>query len=190
MTNMNGSNRARRIVAAQSLQTLYTEDLKDIYWAEKHLLKVLPMMAKAAESAKLKAAFQQHLAKTEEHVVRVENAFSAIGIRPSTRKCEGIRGLAKEGEAMIQAHEAGSVRDAGLIIAAQKVEHYEIAAYGSLRNLARTMGFEKAAELLQITLDEEAEADRVLSTLSDSVNERAYVESQSMRERAEAGFRE
>ncbi len=186
MKSMNGSRKARTNSNSRNttLQRLYAEDLRDIYWAEKHLLKALPKMARAADSAKLKAAFQHHLAQTEEHVARVVDVFSASGIKPSTKKCEGIEGLTKEGEEVIQDHEAGSVRDAGLIMAAQKVEHYEISAYGSLRNLARTMGLEKAAELLQATLDEEADADKRLSTLSDTVNERAFTESESIKDRA------
>jgi len=190
MKNMNGNRRARgNSNSGNTLESLYAQDLRDIYWAEKHLLKALPKMARAADSAKLKAAFQHHLGQTEGHVARIVDVFTASGIKPSMRKCEGIEGLAKEGEEVIQNHEVGSVRDAGLIVAAQKVEHYEISAYGSLRNLARTMGLERAAELLQATLDEEADADKTLSMLSDSVNERAFTDSESMKDRIEEEVR-
>lgn len=190
MKNMNGNRKARKNSnAGDTLESLYAEDLRDIYWAEEHLLKALPKMARAADSAKLKAAFQHHLTQTQGHVARIVDVFTASGIKPSKRKCEGIEGLTKEGEEVIQDHEAGSVRDAGLIVAAQKVEHYEISAYGSLRNLARTMGLERAAELLQASLDEEAETDKTLSMLSETVNERAFTDSETMKDRIEEELR-
>lgn len=156
-----------------TLKKLYEEDLKDIYWAEKHLMKTLPKMAKAAESAKLRTAFEDHLTLTKTHVARLEKVFTSSGLKVSAKKCEGMDGLTKEGAEVIESHAKGSVRDSGLIIAGQKVEHYEIAAYGALRTLAQTMKLEEAARLLQQTLDEEGEANRLLTDLSRKINEQA-----------------
>jgi ferritin-like metal-binding protein YciE len=159
---------------ADNLKKLYEEDLKDIFWAENHLVKVLPKMAKAADSEELRTAFKDHLAQTQIHVSRLEDVFTSSGLKASSKKCEGMEGLTKEGAEVIEDHEKGCVRDSGLIIAAQKVEHYEISAYGSLRTLAQVMGLEDAAETLQKTLEEEGDADKHLTKLAEAINEKAF----------------
>ncbi len=151
------------------LRELFIEELKDIYWAEKHLVKALPKMKKAATSEELASAFEEHLAVTEEQVKRAEQVFDLMDMTPRAKKCEAMDGLVKEAQGIIEDTPKGSaVRDAGLIIAAQKVEHYEIAAYGSLVQLAKTMGENEVADLLQVTLDEEKETDQLLTELAVS----------------------
>ena len=151
------------------LKELFVEELKDIYWAEKHLTKALPKMKKAATSEELANAFDEHLAVTQEQVGRVEQVFELLDMAPRAKKCEAMVGLVKEAQEVIEELPKGSaVIDAGLIIAAQKVEHYEIAAYGSLVQLAKTMGENEIADLLQQTLDEEKEADQLLTELAVS----------------------
>lgn len=151
------------------LRELFIEELKDIYWAEKHLVKALPKMKKAATSEELASAFEDHLAVTEEQVKRAEQVFDLLDMSPRAKKCEAMDGLVKEAQEIIEDTPKGSaVRDAGLIIAAQKVEHYEIAAYGSLVQLAKTMGENEVADLLQVTLDEEKETDQLLTELAVS----------------------
>jgi ferritin-like metal-binding protein YciE len=151
------------------LKELFVEELKDIYWAEKHLTKALPKMKKAATSEELANAFDEHLAVTQEQVGRVEQVFELLDMTPRAKKCEAMDGLVKEAQEVIEELPKGSaVIDAGLIIAAQKVEHYEIAAYGSLVQLAKTMGENEIADLLQQTLDEEKEADQLLTELAVS----------------------
>lgn len=167
---------------SESLKKLYEEDLKDLYWAEKHLVKALPKMAKAAASEELAKAFQNHLSQTQNHVTRLEQVFTSSGLKVAAKKCEGMEGLTKEGEENIEDHKKGTVRDAGLIIAAQKVEHYEMAAYGSLRTLAQVMNLEEAEELLQETLDEEGEADKLLTSLAEKINEEAFNQSEVVEE--------
>ena len=145
------------------------DELKDIYWAEKHLTKALPKMQKAATSEELANAFEQHLAATEEHVERVEQVFEMLEMTARAKKCEAMAGLVTEAQNLMDELPKGTaVRDAGLIIAAQKVEHYEIAAYGSLVQLAKTMGENEIAEILQETLDEEKETDVLLTELAVS----------------------
>ncbi|MGZ8544586.1 MAG: YciE/YciF ferroxidase family protein [Flavisolibacter sp.] len=151
------------------LKELFIEELKDIYWAEKHLVKALPKMKKAATSQELALAFEEHLAVTEEQVKRAEQVFELLDMTPRAKKCEAMDGLVKEAQNIIEDTPKGTaVRDAGLIIAAQKVEHYEIAAYGSLVQLAKTMGENEVADLLQLTLDEEKETDQLLTELAVS----------------------
>lgn len=151
------------------LKELFVEELKDIYWAEKHLLKALPKMAKAATSEELMNAFQNHLAQTEEQVGRVEQVFETLEMTPRAKKCEAMEGLVMEAQQTIEDTDKGTAtRDAALIISAQKVEHYEIASYGSLVQLAKTIGLNDAIELLQQTLDEEKETDVLLTELAVS----------------------
>ena len=151
------------------LKELFIDELRDIYWAEKHLTKALPKMKKAATSEELANAFDEHLAVTEEQIGRVEQVFELLDMTARAKKCEAMDGLVKEAQALIEELPKGSaVIDAGLIIAAQKVEHYEIAAYGSLVQLAKTMGENEIADLLQQTLDEEKEADQLLTELAVS----------------------
>jgi len=151
------------------LRELFIDELKDIYWAEKHLTKALPKMKKASTSQELANAFEDHLSVTEQHVSRVEEVFDLLEMTPRAKKCEAMDGLVQEAQQIIEDLPKGTaVRDAGLIIAAQKVEHYEIAAYGSLVQLAKTMGENEVAGLLQKTLDEEKEADQLLTELAIS----------------------
>lgn len=148
------------------LMELFVEELKDIYWAEKALTKALPKMAKKATSADLVDAIQNHLAETQEQVARVEEVFAAIGKKAQAKKCEAMAGLIKEAEEIMEECEAGAMRDAGIISAAQKVEHYEIASYGTLRQFAETLGLTEAAQLLETTLNEEKTADETLTEVA------------------------
>lgn len=151
------------------LEELFLNELRDIYWAEKHLVKALPKMEKAATSDELATALSDHLAVTEEQVSRLEQVFEMLGEKPRGKKCEGMEGLVKEGETVIGETEKGSsTRDAGLIISAQKVEHYEIAAYGGLAQLAKTLGKDDVANILGEILEEEKEADELLTTIAEN----------------------
>ena len=155
--------------AKSMLEELFIDQLKDLYWAEKHLTKALPKMQKAATSEELKQAFQDHLEVTKEHISRLEEVFGMMEEEPRAKKCDGMEGLVKEGESVIEETDEGTAtRDAGIIIGAQKVEHYEIAAYGSMVQLAKTIGKEDVAEILQTTLDEEKEADELLTNIAVS----------------------
>ena len=151
------------------LKELFVEELKDIYWAEKHLMKALPKMAKAATSEELMSAFETHLAQTEEQISRVEQVFEIMEMTARAKKCEAMEGLVMEAQQAIEDTDKGTAtRDAALIISAQKVEHYEIASYGSLVQLAKTIGLNDAIDLLQQTLDEEKETDVLLTELAVS----------------------
>lgn len=160
------------------LQELFVDLLRDIYWAEKHLVKALGKLEKAATSEELATAFADHLAVTQEQVARVEQVFEMLGEKPRGKKCEGMEGLVKESESVIEDTEEGtSTRDAGLIISAQKVEHYEIAAYGSLVQLAKTLGKDDIANVLAEILEEEKETDELLTTLAENnINQAAQQE--------------
>ncbi|SHM36497.1 ferritin-like domain-containing protein [Chitinophaga sp. CF418] len=157
---------------------LFMDQLKDIYWAEKHLLKALGKMQKAATSEELVDAIAHHQDQTREHVNRLERVFESLGQTPKAKKCPAMEGLIAEGQdVMDDTEEHSAVRDAGLIICSQKIEHYEIATYGSLRTLAEKMGHEDAARLLDQTLSEEKETDVVLTQLAESsINEEAAAE--------------
>jgi ferritin-like metal-binding protein YciE len=151
------------------LQELFVEELRDIYWAEKHLTKALPKMKKAATSEELANAFDEHLTITQGQIERVEQVFEILNMAARAKKCEAMEGLVKEAEGTIEELPKGTMaRDAGLIIQGQKIEHYEIAAYGSLVQLAKTMGQNEIADILQQTLDEEKEADQLLTELAVS----------------------
>jgi ferritin-like metal-binding protein YciE len=160
------------------LMDFFVDELKDIYWAEKHLVKALPKMVKASTSEELRNAFQEHLDITEEHVSRLEEVFSLLDEKAVAKKCDAMAGLVEEAGSIITDTDSGTMtRDVGLILAAQKVEHYEIATYGGLRTLARVLGNEEVATILQTTLDEEEEADKSLSGIAESyVNEQASKE--------------
>ncbi len=160
------------------LDELFLDELKDIYWAEKHLLKALPKMAKAATSDKLRQAFTDHLETTKGHVTRLEEAFELLGEKAQAKKCEAMSGLTKEGDSIIEDTEKGTLtRDVGLIMAGQKVEHYEIATYGSLKQLAKTLGKNDIAELMAQTLEEEKEADELLTGIAENnINQQAASE--------------
>ena len=152
-----------------SLQTLYVEELRDLYNAENQLLKALPKMAKGATSPELKLAFEEHLEQTQEHVERLDEIFDKLEKKPTGKTCHGMKGLIEEGSEKLKEDGEGSVIDAGLIAAAQKVEHYEIAGYGTVRAFAQMLGEEDAAELLQQTLEEEGETDKRLTELAEEV---------------------
>jgi ferritin-like metal-binding protein YciE len=142
------------------LEKFFLDELKDIYWAEKHLVKALGKLKKAATTEELQQAFEDHTAATEEHIKRLEQVFGMLGTKAQAKKCEAMDGLTKEGESIIEQTEPGTMtRDVGLIMAAQKVEHYEIATYGSLVQLANTMNLEEIAEILEQTLQEEKDTD-------------------------------
>jgi ferritin-like metal-binding protein YciE len=153
---------------AQGLRDLFEDELKDIYWAEKALTKALPKMAKNATSEELVSAINDHLEVTKGHVQRLEESFKILGKAARAKKCEAMAGLVKEGEEIMEDTEEGVVRDAGIISAAQKVEHYEIASYGTLCAFAKTLGEDEVASLLQQTLDEEKEADQALTQIAES----------------------
>ena len=151
------------------LEEFFLDEIRDIYWAEKHLTKALPKMERAATSDELQTAFADHLEVTREQVSRLEQVFEMLGEKPRGKKCEGMEGLVKEAESVIEDTEAGSsTRDVGLIISAQKVEHYEIAAYGGLTQLAKTLGKDDIAAILGEILEEEKEADEHLTNLAES----------------------
>jgi ferritin-like metal-binding protein YciE len=152
----------------ESLKDLYLEQLRDLFDAETQLIAALPKMAEAAHSADLKNAFNQHLRQTREHVTRLERLFSALGERPEGQTCQGMKGLLKEGEEMIKAKGEPEVIDAGLIAAAQRVDHYEIAGYGTVRTYAEILGADEALRLLEKTLQEEEETDDKLTDLAES----------------------
>jgi ferritin-like metal-binding protein YciE len=156
-----------------SLQELYVEQLRDLYSAENQLVKALPKMAKAAQSGALRKGFEQHLEQTKGHVDRLEQIFSAMDENPKGRKCAGMEGLVEEGEEVIREQSGSDALDSGLIASAQRVEHYEIAGYGSVRTFAELLGDEEAVNLLQQTLDEEKETDVKLTELAKQVNAQA-----------------
>ncbi|WP_367867039.1 ferritin-like domain-containing protein [Pedobacter sp. WC2423] len=156
----------------------FVDELKDIYWAEKHLVKALPKMKKAATSPELANAFEKHTEETNTHIATLEQVFSLLEEKPQAKKCDAMDGLLKEADGIIEDTDAGTmIRDAGLILAAQKVEHYEIATYGTLVVFAQNMGHTKVAELLQFTLDNEKETDAALTEVAESfINEEAAAE--------------
>jgi len=149
--------------AAEGLTDLFVDSLKDIYWAEKALVKALPKMAKNATNENLIAAINDHLSVTEGQVLRLEQVFEIVGEKAVAKKCDAMEGLIKEGEGIMEETEVGPVRDAGIIAASQKIEHYEIATYGTLVAFAKTLGEDEAAALLEETLAEEKEADVTLT---------------------------
>lgn len=160
------------------LYDFFIEELKDLHGAEKQLLKALPKMHKAATTNELKAAIESHLHETEEHVARIEEVFQLLDEKPKTKKCEAMAGIIKEGEEVIKDTEKGSMtRDVGLIFAAQKVEHYEIASYGGMIQLAKTLGHNDIGALLLETLTEEKGADEKLTKIAEGyVNQSAAKE--------------
>lgn len=157
-----------------TLQELFIEQLQDVHNAEKQLTKALPKMAKAATSPNLKDAFETHLAQTKEHVSRLETIFEKLGSKPGRKVCAAMEGLVKEGSELIEEDPAPAVLDAGLIAAAQRVEHYEIAAYGTLRGFAETLGHTDVIELIEETLEEEKTTDDLLTKLAEGeINQKA-----------------
>jgi len=151
-----------------SLKELFIEELKDVYDAENQIVKALPKMAKATSTPELRKAFEDHLEQTKGHVRRLEQIFEGLGEQAKAKKCDGLRGIIEEGADVISDGEEGPVRDAGLIAGAQRVEHYEMAAYGSLKTWAGQLGDDRAASLLEETLNEEKEADKLLTKIATS----------------------
>ena len=158
----------------KSMEELYLQELKDLYDGEKQLIKALPKMAKAASSADLKAAFEEHLQQTQRQAERLEQIFARRNEKPTGKKCAGLEGIIDEGEDLIGDIDQSALRDAGLIAAAQKVEHYEMAGYGTVCTFAQQLGDTDAAQLLQQTLSEEKAADQKLTRIAESmVNQEA-----------------
>jgi ferritin-like metal-binding protein YciE len=158
----------------KALDDLFEETLKDILYAENKILKALPKMAKAAQSEELKAAFEKHLKETEGQVSRLEKVFDMIEVAPRGKKCEAIEGMLEEGDEIMKEFKGAPALDAGLVSAAQAVEHYEIARYGTLKRWAEQLGLDEAAELLEETLEEEKSTDEALTELAEStINEHA-----------------
>ena len=152
--------------AASGLTELFEDGLKDIYWAEKALTKALPKMAKNATSKELIDALNNHLIETEGQISRLEQVFELAGQKATAKKCDAMAGLIEEGNGILEETEIGVVRDAGIIAACQKIEHYEIATYGTLRQFAETLGMSEAASLLEQTLEEEKGADKALTIVA------------------------
>jgi ferritin-like metal-binding protein YciE len=157
----------------ETLEDIFENTLKDIYWAEKHLTKALAKMSKAAFNEELKDAFDTHLEETEMQITKLEKCFELLGKKAVAKKCEAMEGLIKEGEEQIEEYEEGHARDAALIGAAQKVEHYEISAYGTLRTMANVLGMTQCAEILEEIKDEEAETDVKLTEVAEKINQLA-----------------
>lgn len=157
----------------KTLEDLFVDTLKDIYYAEKRILKMLPKMAKGAESPKLKKGFEKHLAQTEGQVERLEQVFEIFGQPARGKKCEAIEGIIAEGEAILKEFKGTAALDAGLISSAQAVEHYEITRYGTLRRWADVLGKRNAAALLDRTLKEESQTDALLDTIAEQANQTA-----------------
>jgi len=151
-----------------TLKDLYVEEIKDLYSAEKQLIKALPKMAKAASDKQLQQAFRTHLRQTAEHAARLEQICKDLGVSPRGEKCVGMEGLIEEGSELIKENPNPDVLDAGLISKAQHVEHYEMAGYGTVRTYARQLGFDSHADLLQQTLNEEGQTDHLLTALAES----------------------
>ncbi|WDF55004.1 YciE/YciF ferroxidase family protein [Mucilaginibacter sp. KACC 22063] len=165
-------------VEDSALNELFVDELKDIYWAEKHLTKALAKMAKNATSDELRQALETHMTETEGQIARLEQVFESIGEKASAKKCEAMEGLIKEGEEIMKDTEDGTItRDVGIISAAQKAEHYEIASYGTLKTLASTLGYNEAADLLAQTLEEEKKTDDLLTQIAEgNINQSAKSE--------------
>jgi ferritin-like metal-binding protein YciE len=179
--NANMSNGVPEAPAHSQLEKLFLDQLKDIYWAEKHLTKALPKMIKAATTEELQQALENHLNETEEQVTRVEEVFGLFDHKPQAKKCDAMQGLIKEGDSIVEETEEGSMtRDAGIIMASQKIEHYEIATYGTLVQFEKTMGRDDAATILTSILNEEKGADETLISVAEkNINRLAELETGS-----------
>src|SRR5215216_162736 len=170
-------------MSLDSLEKLFIEELKDVYNAEKQLVRALPRMAKAAESEELQQAFTKHQKETQGHVQRLEKVFQELGQSARGKTCKGMQGLVEEGKEVMEKEGEGPVIDAALIASAQRVEHYEIAAYGCLRTYAHLLGLSQAEQLLQQTLEEEEATDKRLTELGESgINEAAVAAGAEMEE--------
>lgn len=168
-TTTQGNQRSGQGGTEPALMELFIDEIKDIYWAEKKLVKTLPKMQKAATSQELKTAIGNHLEETKGHVSRLEQVFEILGKKAQAKKCDAMEGLTTEGESIIEDTDTGtSTRDVGIIMASQKVEHYEIATYGSLKQLATILGYEDVAEIFATTLEEEKQADTTLTSIAEN----------------------
>jgi ferritin-like metal-binding protein YciE len=161
-------------MSKSNLKSLYVDELRDLFNAEQQLIKAIPKMAKAANSDELRKGFEEHLEQTRGHATRLEQILSGLGEPVKGKKCKGMAGIVAEGGEMMSEAFEGALLDAALISAAQRVEHYEIAAYGALHAYATLMGESEAASLLQQTLDEEKETDQKLTELSEAINSEAF----------------
>src|SRR5580698_8863662 len=161
-------------MAEKNLKSVFVDELRDIYNAEQQLIKALPKMAKAATSEELRSGFEEHLEQTKEHAARIEKIFSGMGEPVKGKKCKGMEGIVAEGGEVMSEDYEGAVMDAALISAAQRVEHYEMAAYGAVHAYAELMGESEAESLLRQTLDEEKETDQKLTELSEQINSEAF----------------
>ncbi|HMK24401.1 MAG TPA: ferritin-like domain-containing protein [Chitinophagaceae bacterium] len=179
--NANMSNGGSEATAHPQLEKLFMDQLKDIYWAEKHLTKALPKMKKAATTGELQQALETHLNETLEQVTRLEQVFGLFDHKPQAKKCDAMEGLIKEGDSIVEETEDGTMtRDAGIIMASQKIEHYEIATYGTLVQFSKTMGRDDVAEILNSILDEEKGADETLTGIAENnINWEAELETGS-----------
>jgi ferritin-like metal-binding protein YciE len=157
----------------ENLNDLFIDELRDLYDAEKQLTKALPLMAQAAKSDQLRQGFEQHLQQTREQIERLDNIFEGLGEKPEGKSCKAMAGLVAEAKEMLDEDADPDVMDSALIVAAQKVEHYEIAGYGSVRTFAKVLGYSDAEKLLDKTLREEAMTDEKLNVLASQINERA-----------------
>lgn len=166
-------------MAKNSFRDLYVDELRDLYNAETQLVKALPKMAKAAANDELREAFEEHLRQTSEHVSRLEQIFEQLGEKPSGKKCLGMEGLVKEGSETMKEDFSDDVKDAAIIGAAQRVEHYEMAAYGTVRAFAELLGENEHVSLLEQTLQEEKQADEKLTQLAEEINPQAAEERES-----------
>jgi ferritin-like metal-binding protein YciE len=160
-------------MAVDTIDKLFVEELKDLYSVENQITKALPKLIKASSSNELRSAFEHHLKETEGHVQRLEQAFEILGSSPKGKTCNGMKGVLSEGSEMLQEAAEGSVRDAALISAAQRVEHYEMAAYGTVRSYADQLGQPQISEILEKTLEEEKAADKKLTEISQKLNRQA-----------------
>jgi ferritin-like metal-binding protein YciE len=175
----NNNNLEKGKMKLDTLEKLFINELRDLYSAENQLVKALPKMAKGASSPELKDAFEKHLEQTKGHVARLEQLFEQLNESPKGKTCHGMKGLIEEGSEILEEDGEDSVLDAGIIVAAQKVEHYEIASYGSVRTFANLLGKDEAASLLQSTLDEESETNEILNRLAEGiVNPEAVIETE------------
>lgn len=166
------------IAEESALNELFIDELKDIYWAEKHLTKALAKLAKKATTDELRGAIELHIEQTENQITRLDQVFESIGEKAAAKKCEAMEGLIKESEEIVESTEDGSItRDAGIISACQKVEHYEIASYGTLKTLAGVLGYDEAVQLLDATLQEEKQTDEILTQVAEgAINQSAKSE--------------
>ena len=163
-------------MSVDNLEQLFINELKDLYSAEKQITKALPKMAKAARSEELRSAFQEHLEQTKQQIERLDQIFEQLGKNSRGKTCHGMQGLIEEGQEMTEEIDKGDVRDAALISAAQRVEHYEIAAYGTVRTYASLLGQKQAVKLLEQTLEEEKETDEKLNEIAQQINPGAMEE--------------